>query len=452
MVKLNNKMRWTVSAIFAILILFGTYHNIFSIIAFLGVCLLLFFCERETILLQLFFIMPMANIFKMSPSSQSFFTIILLLYVVMCFVLPRKATLLIVLFSIYIILGQLVSGSFMLFRTVKLICNILFLSSILNQNVTINHKSVFFSYIIGNITASCFGLMDSNFFKIKDYVGEQGVEGIEFIDLTRFTGLHTDPNYYTVGMIISLCLLVVLYHRKEVKTSFSLLISVPIVYFLILTYSKSAILMLAVPLFFVFYSLYKQKKFISILVVFGLAVFVLLMALSGKIEILNVVISRFNASSDSVGDTDLNSLTTGRFGIWVSYVKYMFNHYLAFFVGEGISAPYLEGHATHNLYIEMWYHLGIIGSSMLLWVLWTILKQCKLVVFNRKLINYSVLISSLLLYCFLSELFYYDPPFHIMLAFVVLNLPSISDNMPKEIFKTKKEGKYVVLQKDLSCN
>lgn len=452
MVKLNNKMRWTVSAIFAVLILFGTYHNIFSIIAFLGVCLLLFFCERETILLQLFFIMPMANIFKMSPSSQSFFTIILLLYVVMYFVLPRKATLLIVLFSIYIILGQLVSGSFMLFRTVKLICNILFLSSILNQNVTINHKSVFFSYIIGNITASCFGLMDSNFFKIKDYVGEQGVEGIEFIDLTRFTGLHTDPNYYTVGMIISLCLLVVLYHRKEVKTSLALLISVPIVYFLILTYSKSAILMLAVPLFFVFYSLYKQKKFISILVVFGLAVFVLLMALSGKIEILNVVISRFNASSDSVDDTDLNSLTTGRFGIWVSYVKYMFNHYLAFFVGEGISAPYLEGHATHNLYIEMWYHLGIIGSSMLLWVLWTILKQCKLVVFNRKLINYSVLISSLLLYCFLSELFYYDPPFHIMLAFVMLNLPSISDNMPKEIFKTKKEGKYVVLQKDLSCN
>ncbi len=431
MIKLNNKMRWTVSAVLSALILFGTYHNIFSIIAFLGVCLLLFFCERETIILQLFFIMPMANIFKVSPSSQSFFTIILLLYVVMYFVLPRKATLLIILFSIYIILGQLVSGSFMLFRTVKLICNVLFLSSILNQNVTINHKSIFYSYIIGNITASCFGLMDSNFFKIKDYVGEQGVEGIEFIDLTRFTGLHTDPNYYTVGMIISLCLLVVMYHRKEMKTLWVLLLSVPIVYFLILTYSKSAILMLAVPLFFVLYSLYKQKKYITILFVFCFVLLVLFMALSGKIEILNVVISRFNASGDSVGDADLNSLTTGRFDIWVSYVKYMFNHYLAFFAGEGISAPYLEGHATHNLYIEMWYHLGIVGSTLLLSILIVILKQSKLISFNRKLINYSVLVCGLVLYCFLSELFYFDPPFHIVLAFIVLNLSNISENKSK---------------------
>ena len=79
MIKLNDKMRWTVSAVLSALILFGTYHNVFSIIAFLGVCLLLFFCERETIILQLFFIMPMANIFKMSPTSQSFFTIVLLL-------------------------------------------------------------------------------------------------------------------------------------------------------------------------------------------------------------------------------------------------------------------------------------------------------------------------------------------------------------------------------------
>lgn len=423
MIKLNDKMRWTVSAVLSVLILFGTYHNVFSIIAFFGICLLLFFCERETIILQLFFIMPMANIFKMSPTSQSFFTIVLLLYVVMYFVLPRKATLLIVLFSIYIILGQLVSGSFMFFRTVKLICNILFLSSILNQNVTINHKRVFYSYIIGNITASCFGLMDSSFLKIKDYVGEQGVEGIEFIDLTRFTGLHTDPNYYTVGMIISLCLLVLMYHRKEIRTLWVLLLSVPIVYFLILTYSKSAILMLAVPLFFLLYSLYKQKKYVTILFVFSFVLIVLFMALSGKIEILNVVISRFNASDNSVGDTDLNSLTTGRFDIWVSYVKYMFKHYLAFFVGEGISAPIINDHGAHNTYIDCWYYLGLIGTTLLICIIYMILNQSKFAEFKRNAFNFCVLISLLFLYAFLSGLFIYDLSFHIYLSIVVLNLP-----------------------------
>ncbi len=435
MIKLNNKMRWTISAIFAILILFGTYHNIFSIIAFLGICLLLFFCERETILLQLLFIMPMANIFKMSPSSQSFFTIILLLYVVMYFVLPRKATLLIVLFAVYIILGQLVSGSFMLFRTIKLICNVLFLSSVLNSEVEFDHKKIFLSYIVGNVVASFIGMLDSSFFKIKSYVGEIEVGGIEFIDLTRFTGLYTDPNYYTVGLIICLCLIVILYHREEISTLYSIFISATIIYFLIMTYSKSAIIMIVLPFGCLIYSLFKKRKNSSLIIILFSAIFIVMLALVGRINALNVVLTRFEASETMEG-TDINSLTTGRFEHWMMYIKYLPNSLHTMIFGESISADPINGRAAHNTYLDMWYFLGIVGSVLLVLLLMSILSQNRHQIINkRNPLNYSVLIGILILYFFLSELFYFDLPFHIFLAFITLNLHCSTEYFRKKSYK-----------------
>ena len=199
--------------------------------------------------------MPMANIFKLSPGTQSFFTILLLLYVVLHLVLPRKATLLVILFAVYVVVGELFAGQFNLFRTIKLGCNLLFLSSILNDKVEIRHREIFLSYIIGNIVASVFATMDSNFFKIQSYTGVEAYGNPNAGELiVRFTGLYSDPNYYVVGMIISLCLIVILFHRKELKVFPSLILAIPMVYFLIITYSKSAVMMLTVPYFYLIYS------------------------------------------------------------------------------------------------------------------------------------------------------------------------------------------------------
>ena len=200
----DNKIRWAISATLALLILFGTYRNVFSLAAFLIMCLMLAFCDKESNLLQIFFVMPMANIFKLSPGVQSFFTVIMLVYVVLHLVLPRRSTLFVMLFAIYVLLGQFFCGSFNLFRTIKLVCNFLFLSSTLNSDVKINHKDVFLSYIIGNIAASVFAKMDSGFFKIESYIGVKNLGGLgEFSDVERFAGLYADPNYYSISLIIS---------------------------------------------------------------------------------------------------------------------------------------------------------------------------------------------------------------------------------------------------------
>lgn len=420
----NNKIRWAVSAVFALLILFGTYRNVFSLAAFLGCCLMMFFFDRESILLQLFFIMPMANIFKLSPTSQSFFTILILLYIVLHLVLPRRATMLVILLGVYVVVGELFAGQFNITQTIKFICNILFLSSILNGKVEIRHKEIFLSYIVGNIVASVFGTMNSSFFKIESYTGVESYGNPNADEMvTRFTGLYTDPNYYTVGMIISLCLIVILFHRKEIKALPALIFTIPIVYFLIITYSKSAVIMLFVPLFYLLYSFQRKKNYFAVLVLILMALVVLVLALSGYIPALNIIIERFSAGDTSEG-VDINSLTTGRLDIWMLYIKHLTQNFRTAIFGCGIATDIISSHGTHNTYLEVIYFLGVVGGTLLIATLKSILSQSASVRIERNIMNYSVMLCIVILYFFLGELFYYDPPFQIFLAFVVLNLPS----------------------------
>lgn len=423
----SNKLRWAFSAFFSLLILFGTYRNVFSLAAFLGCCLMIFFCDKESILYQLFFIMPMANIFKLAPGVQSFFTILILLYVILHLVLPRRATSLVVLFGVYLVVTQLFTANFNLFRTVKLVCNILFLSSILNTEVKLRHREIFMSYIVGNIVSSVFGLMDSNIFKIESYVGTVELGISEFgEDTVRFVGLYTDPNYYAVGLIISLCLLVVLFHRNEINAFAAAVFTVPMIYFLIITYSKSAIIMLFIPFIMLLYSLLQRKSFITAIIFMLLSVVVVYLALTGRIPALEIVLSRIFESGSS---GDLNQLTTGRLNLWLMYAKYIVNDIRIFLFGKGLGAGFLNGRAAHNTYLDIFYYFGMFGGTLLITSLFTISKQSRQG-FKRKknLLNYSVLICILLMYFFLSEVLYFDPPFHIILSFLVLNLPFTAEN------------------------
>lgn len=427
----NNKMRWSISALLTLLILFGTYNSIFSIAAFLVCGLMVIFVDKEATLYQMFFILPMANIFKMSPGSQSFFTILLLAYVVLHMVLPRKATLLVVLFALYVVIGELWADSFNLFRTIKLICNLLFLSSILNSEVKLKNKEIFFSYISGNIVASTISIMDSSFFNVESYIGRKEIAGNIAQDVERFAGLYEDPNYYSIGLIISLCLVVILFYRREIKPIFGFLLSVVMVYFLLQTYSKSALIMMALPVILLLYVLIKDKKYVlSIFIVFS-ALLTIFLAFSGKIPALELVIERIRESETSVGGTDINALTTGRLDIWIMYIEYFINHIRSAIFGVSISADLVEGSAAHNTYIDVFYHLGVLGGTLLVSILAVISRQSRHIHLRRNFLNYSIMICIGIMYFFLSELFYFDTPFQIFIAFSVLNLPFADENRIK---------------------
>ncbi|MBQ8027367.1 MAG: O-antigen ligase family protein [Clostridia bacterium] len=241
--------------------------------------------------------------------------------------------------------------------------------------------------------------------------------------VVRFSGLYSDPNYYAVGMIISLCLLIVLFHRSGMKPLSAVVFAVPIVYFLIQTYSKSAIIMIVVAIAFLVYSFCKKRNYFVVIVITAATALIAVLAFSGWIPALQTVVERFMASDTAEG-MDVSKLTTGRADLWQSYAKHVITNIEVGLFGEGISSSTLGAQPAHNTYLDVFYYLGCAGGSLLFLSLAAILEQSRLVAMKRNFLNYSVLICILIMYFFLSELFYFDPPFQIFLAFTVLNLPN----------------------------
>ena len=71
--------------------------------------------------------------------------------------------------------------------------------------------------------------------------------------------------------------------------------------------------------------------------------------------------------------------------------------------------------------LNLLWHLGLIGEGMI----FALLEQiCHIVPQRpkRNPLNYCVLFCAAVMYFFLSMLFYFDPPYHLMIAFTVMNL------------------------------
>jgi O-antigen ligase len=105
------------------------------------------------------------------------------------------------------------------------------------------------------------------------------------------------------------------------------------------------------------------------------------------------------------------------------YTEYLIKNINVGLFGAGVGCPILNEKAAHNTYIDVFYHLGAFGGLLLAAILIAISEQSRKIAIKRSIMNYSVIICIVIMYFFLSELFYFDPPFHIYLAITVLNTP-----------------------------
>lgn len=413
--KNNQMVEGIVSAILVLLILFGTHSSIFSVCAFVLITYIVIMMKPEFALKQMIFILPLANIFKLAPGSQSFYTFVVLLYVARCIVRSKKVVSALMLFVFYIMIMQILNGSISVTRTMKFVSGLLMLYYVMAEiDIEKTHAPIFKRYILGVIIASSIARIDSNFFSISRYLSVQEL-GIRYGygEMTRFTGLDTDPNYYALSIIISLCLIVFMYHRSEIKAIPAVIQVALLLSFALLTYSKSVLLMLIFPVIYLAISNHKRGNYVLQIILIICVVGVVLYALAGNIQAINIIITRMTVN------TNLNGLTTGRIELWEAYLNYFDKHIIKSIFGFGLGAGYAPNvnRAVHNSYIESVYHLGVLGF---LWLVY-ILRKCSRINRNRDILNYSVLICIMIMYLFLNELFYYDAPFHFLLAFIVMN-------------------------------
>lgn len=372
----------------------------------------------------IFFLFSFAKIFKTSPNSTSLFTYLILLLDVVLFIKRRTLPPLWILFAIYTMAVPYLSmefSNFHLLKWIKLLCSLLMMFYFFDRDTSEEVYDLFLYYIIGVILASFTYYLDSGFFRVSRYTFEIGVyyAGMSEAekDLVRFAGLYSDPNYYSVNVIISMCLTVILLHKERISLPVFVALMAMFLYFIKSTFSKSALLMSSVPLLMFLYSnQIKKRRTLQAVSVAAIAIVLIYLIATGGGEMFSTVLGRLASARG-----DLNSLTTGRFNVWVYNLEYFAEHPWRFLFGNGINAPLINNKGHHNVYIEMLWHVGLLGEGMIFLLLAQILR----IVPRRQrknLMNYCVVFCVVAMYFFLSMLFYYDPPYHLMIAFTVMNL------------------------------
>lgn len=411
---------WYCTIMIVMFIFFGTYNPIFSICSFFILALLIPIKNNIEIIKIFIFIMPLASIFKLGPGEQSFFTYLMLEYVIWSLIKTKGKIkyeiLFIIGFALLEITVQMLYGTINITRNIKFITNLIFLFYAMKIEFDKYYKSIFISYILGIIVSSFIACVNSSIFKISIYIEQQALSlATGYGNRIRFSGLYGDCNYYTVNIIIGLCLLVILVHKRDIRKSIFIFLGVIFLYFSMITYSKSAFLMLIFPLILIIYSTIRNKKYFFTIIISVLILLLIVMTIIGKFHMFEIVLSRLKNADG------LNALTTGRFNLWRIYLEYIFSNIRVLFFGKGISSNILYSLAPHNTYIDILYYLGIIVGAMYILLNLKIIKQYSKYI-KRNLLNYSIFIVILCMYFFLSEIFYYDSVFHILIATIVYNL------------------------------
>ena len=111
------------------------------------------------------------------------------------------------------------------------------------------------------------------------------------------------------------------------------------------------------------------------------------------------IIQRFSAHTNYGGGA-LNIATTGRIGIWKTYLEYWTSSIWYVLFGCGITANKVGEYTPHNFFISMLYRFGIVGILILICFIIWIIKQYK----ATKNINWYLPLFIVLLNAFFEDI------------------------------------------------
>lgn len=426
--KLSHARRWGIGLFTAATVLLGTTFSPCSLVALGVLCLFALAGDRADFTFLFVLTTPLATVFRPSPSAQSYLTLVLLLYALAAvlnalFIRQELDEIsgLLALFFLSAVAVQLAARTLDWKRTLKLTANLILVKHSIRISREADCRDIFLGYLCGLVLASGAAFLKPGFLSIGNYVTSKTLSaGYGLGTMNRFSALYADPNYYGVNVIIGLCLLVVLYRKAWLPIFPLLALTGTLVFFGILTYSKSVTLMLLFPAVLLTVCAAQRRQY-SFLRLLAAAAFLFLTAiLTGNVPAFRVISVRFRA-----GDGSLNALTSGRTGLWLEYLQFIFGSPWRVLFGSGLGMGYLStakgDAAAHNFCIEAVYHLGLVGFGYLC-VLLGVLRRSVQKNIRRNLLHGSVFVSIAIMYMALNQLFHFELPVHLIVANLVWNL------------------------------
>lgn len=348
------------------------------------ICLYLLFCRNAILLPAMLYFSSFAFIFQ--AGDFMLYEFLCIIFICRVFIVAKRMIGMLVAWVIIYFITHLISSSI----TLGNIIPVIYVMTLLFACVTYEgrqYNNCVIMFLLGIIITSALGFLKPFSPYLLDLLSEDFAEGMSIDYIVRFSGLSYDPNFYTIGVVISIMLLL---FNKYQKNWINLALCVVYICLGAVTFSKSYILSLA---------------FISLLYLIdgktGLTTKILLFALLGGVvsasyfdEIVYVFKERFS------GTSDFNELTTGRGDLWRLYWGHIGDTFETLFFGHGFSG--LQGHkAAHNTYLEILFNFGIVG--FIIDVLYV--KKCFKFINKRRwfsIVNLGLLSITLILFFNLS--------------------------------------------------
>lgn len=324
-------------------------------------------CYDFTLPILLFFL-PWSPILRTNPDSFSFYTfgmvLICLISIVKRGLNFRNYQLIAGIFLLLVtLLSKVMDGSGLTFAYIAFVMMIFLFPSVKEEwregEYDFYQIVVFFS--LGVIIAALCALNFAEYSGIRRFIKVDA-----YLTIVRRSGFYWDANFYTAHILaaISGALALLLQEEKKGRMIFLGVIIGFLFYCGFLSGSKSFVLVAGVLLVLWITAIMRMrgKAGLKATLIFFLILGVVYIATSALFSgLITVIATRFSFAKN------LDTFTTGRIGLWENYFNELFSNIKVFFLGKGFTNIKINGRASHNTIIQLFFQFGVLGAPVLIY-------------------------------------------------------------------------------------
>ena len=422
------------------------WFKAFVVVACALACACMFLVKGIKKIYILIYLLPFYNVIKFNPDGFVLCSIILLVAISILAVeflidiLKKRKKINWIITGLFgAIAGYILIpfGPFNLMYTLKLLSTLAILYLVFVNKEELEFKTMVYFLLIGFLIACClvpFRYVSSRVeLFLPDfpaYVGKQ----------KRFSGLTSDPNYFVVEVLLLITCLTQLYFTNKIKVSYY-----PFLFVLLiigfLTVSKAYFITLCVfcvlVLIKLFINKFKYKEKIGKDITYF--IITLLLAVAVCVPQIFALFGRFIDESyvnfnEKRGSAALNTFTTGRSEIWIQYFYEIISTPKNLLFGQGIGGalPSAIDISPHNIFIELLYYFGLVGSTLIVTLaVWLCVKSSRKI--NRKFVNFIPFIAITVMLMSLNALISFRLFILISILSYSINLSSVKENKNNQV-------------------
>lgn len=323
-------------------------------------------CWNHQALLILMFFLPWSPLMRLSPTSYSFYTFGMVLSCCISMVrnnlkLKKYAVITGILLLVTTLLSKLLSGSTLQFDYIAFIMMIVLFPVVKEEKDKREYDfyQIVLYFSLGVVIASLCALYFSGYYNIRRFIRVD-----EYQTIIRRSGFYGDANFYVAQILAALggALSLTLQEKKRSKVVILVVVVLFLLYCGFLSGSKSFALVSALILLLWIIATLRLRGRLGLKIVllscfFCAVVFIASSTMFGGL--IEVIAERFSRADD------FDSFTTGRLGLWDSYLDDIFSDFKVFFLGQGFTNIKVNGKASHSTVIQILYQFGLLGAPVL---------------------------------------------------------------------------------------